>query len=251
MTLQELIKENTDHIEWKIKMKEVISEQNKRINAINKSNFPLDEFKALSYLEAKKTYETIHQNLEHEQCLQLEEVLEEIKINDYPALSIAHYYPVINEIDYLDANQKKQLDEVLRCFSNKNYLITTSSIWFELNFNEELTEKILNFLYKKGILQKNYAFYCSCGSEDCDPLIITREQYDKFIAYHSVTRSQFDNMTDEEKKDHNNRWEEGYFEVPCWNDGNKEICSIEDLQKNAKEYFYKIIAAPDLTYETL
>lgn len=215
----------------------------------------LDEiYNNFTYQEIKETYSNIKNNTTYDFDKKFYELLQNKKKATYPELSIAPNYPMINEMDFLTKEQKTRLDELLAYhFDKGSYVLTGSAAWNEIfNYNEDLTNKVLEFLHSKGVLEKTYKISCGCGSMDCSSKSITQEQYDKFIKYHSMTQEEFDALSDEEYEERESRWEdEGYFYTGCWNGEDIEVCTIEDLKKYAKLYNYRNIADRDMTYENL
>jgi hypothetical protein len=249
MNLKGILVLNNEYTQWRKDMDIQIESRRKQIEYTNEAEFPIDEFRSLNYDEAKKVFEVIKNNLDFQnQRKQLEKTLEEIKNKEYPILNKAHYYPVLNEIDFLTDKQKHELDKVLYRFKNR-YIMTHSTAWGELRFDSNLTKRVFEFLYDKGIVQKNFILRCHCNDGECSPVIISEERYKKFIDYYSITKEEINKMTAEELLDYENRWsKEGYFEVPCWNDGYYEVGSIKELEDNIEDYYYKNVAEPDMTY---
>jgi hypothetical protein len=251
--LQQLESKNKAYKLSKTELDKRIKGLEDTITAFNNS-INLDEIhNNFTYQEIKHTYNNLKDNTTYDFNKKFHDLLQRKKKATYTELSIAPNYPVINEMDFLTEDQKTGLDNLLaHSFDKGSYIMTGSSAWNKVfKYNHELTNKVLEFLHSKGILERAYKLRCACG--ECSGKNITQEQYDKFIAYHSITREQIDNMTDEEYKDFDKRWgDEGYFYVDCWNDGGfKEICTIEELKKEAKIGDYKNTTDRDLTYENL
>lgn len=236
MWLQEIVKENEDYK----KLKEECNKKYAKLKLIN-NGINLEEVKQLTYQQIKSLYELTKYCIEDDSIQNgLKEIYKEAKIKEYPILGKAHHYPILNELDFLTDKQKNEIDETLVRFYGGD-IITNCSAWRDLKLTKEQTEKVLEFLYNKGLATRTYRILCECG---CSKKYITEEQYNKFVAYHSVKP--------EEYEKHESKWkEDGYFYIGCWNDGDREICSIEDLKRYAKPYCYELNAEPDSTYEEL
>lgn len=250
MNIKDILELNEKYNIYKTETELKLKEESLKIEKLNKQ-LSIEEFTSLSYKEAKDVYTKLYYNLDYQnQRKQLEKLLQELKEKEYPILLKAHYYPIINEIDFLTDSQKNKLDTALFKFKN-SYIMTESTIWYSV-FDINLSDKVLEFLYSNKIVSKTYSLSCTCGSDECTPDVITEEQYNKFIAYHSITEDEVNKMTDEEHEDYDKKWsKEGYFEVGCWNDGGYEICSIDDLKEHAELYKYFNNTKPDMTYENL
>lgn len=246
MNLQTIIKKNQEYR----KAKKLCDEMYKELRNINNLINP-DDLKEISFEEIKEIYGLIQycindKNIEN----QIKELYIAAKKEKYPILNKAHYYPIINELDFLTDEQKNKLDYALMQFHNGN-IMTGSSRWMDLNFDKETTDKILEFLYNKGIISKTYHLKCRCGSFECRDEIITEEQYNKFIKYHSITSEQIDRMTDEERDKYEDNWHDGYFEVGCWNDGGYEVCNIDDWDNARKIIYYVNNTEPDRSLDDI
>jgi hypothetical protein len=252
--LQQLESKNKAYKLFKAELDKRIKGLEDTIAAFNNSIDLEEIYNNFTYQEIKHTYNNLKDNTTYDFNKKFYDLLQRKKKATYPELSIAPNYPIINEMDFLTEDQKSGLDNLLaHSFDKGSYIMTGSSAWNKVfKYNYELTNKVLEFLHSKGILERTYRLSCGCGSSECSSKYITQEQYDKFIAYHSITQEQFDNMTDEEYEIRMDKWEEeGYFYTGCWNGSDVEVCSIEDLKKKVKIGDYKNIADRDLTYENL
>lgn len=198
----------------------------------------LNEVKGnLSYKETKSLYNTVIYSCNNKEKLNmLEEILKEKKIKEYPEVLDVHYYPVIKNIDFLSDNEKIDLDKTIK----NAYLIRLSR--GKLN---ELNNKILHFLLTNKIIERQYIFHCSCGDDECYDEVITESLFDKLKDYWQ--RETTNDTTHEDDKEMNY----GCFETGCWNDGNVEVCSLEDFNNNLKRIEYKVVKEPDMTLDML
>lgn len=191
----------------------------------------------LTYIEAKELYKLIlNRNSNKERCEELKKIVENKKIKEYPQIKDVHYYPVINNIDFLNNEEKIKLDKLIKeAYNNRNK-------------REELINidtKIVEFLENNSILEKLYIFHCNCGSIECDDKIITQERFNKLKDY---WKKEKEGLTTNEEDEEMNY---GCFETGCWNDGSIEICSLEDFNKNLRRVEYKVKIKPDTTLDEI
>ena len=240
MTLQEIIKYNEEYKREIEKFELHISNLKTHLKKIN-SFLNLDDVKQLSYQEAKSLHKLLYYHIDDTQTrIDLETIVKDLKEKEYPQLKMAHYYPVINEMDFLNDEQKNKLDDLLRGLYN-SYIYTEASTWCKLKFNKETEEKIFSFLFYKGIVEKSYVINCDCDNEegDCNGEYISQQRYDEFVNFH---KSNKDGMTwDDDHK--------GYIEVGCWNGEGKEIYDLDTFMREIRLYAYKCIVKPDLSLE--
>lgn len=242
---------NLSKTELDNKLKQLREDIDNFNNSIN-----LDEiYNNFTYQQIKETYNNIKSDTTYDFREKFEELLQKKKKATYPELSIASNYPIINEMDFLTIEQKTGLDNLLaKNFDKGSYVMTGSTAWNKVfKYNNELTDKVLEFLHSKGVLERTYKISCGCGEySDCTGELITQEQYDKFISVHSISDDKIDKMNDEEYENYRKQLEEdGYFNSGCWNGNDVEVYSIEGLEKHAKVNYYRNIADRDLTYENL
>ena len=169
----------------------------------------------------------------------LTDILNQIKEKEYPQLKMAHYYPVINEMDFLDDYKKRKLDDLLKYFYCM-FLYTESSAWYSLRLNKEIETKVLEFLLDKKIIEPSYIIKCGCHLSDCEGKRISQERYEEFVNWH---------------KNNKYGWEEddckGYIEIPCWNGREKEIYDMDTFMKEIRLFAYKNVCKPDLSLDNI
>lgn len=250
MTLQEIIQYN-EECEIEIDKFELhISNLKASLKNIN-SLLNLDDIKQLSYQEAKNIHKLLYWNTSDLQRQKIETIVKELKENEYPLLKKAHYYPVINEMNFLGDDQKNRLDKLLRDCCN-SYIYTDSLGWLRLKFKKEITDKVFEFLLNKGIVEKSYIIKCDCGSDECYGETISQERYDEFVKYHSVTKEDKLKMSKEELDKYSIDWsDKGYIQVGCWNDDAKEIYDLKTFMNEVKLFAYKNVVKPDLSLENV
>jgi hypothetical protein len=217
------------------------------IKQLNNS-ISMESIRALGYEKAKEVFKEVRYNLEQDVKDQFIALLKELKEAAYPILKKAHYYPIINEMDFLTDAQKNSLDSILIEFRN-SYIMTRCGAWYDLKFSQELTEKALAFLYEKGILKKYYVVTCPCGD---DRTFISEDEYAKFKRYYEIEKMLSQGKIDEsgkEYEEYDNLFDELQFEVGCFECDGREITCMEDIDNHCK-IEYKNTTPPDLTYSS-
>lgn len=244
--LQKFIENNK-----KYEAKEIQLQKEYKIVQEFNDKFDLDLLKNLPYEDMKKIYTMTRYSFNNEeQYRKLKKIYQEAKLKKYPILRRAHYYPIINDMDFLSDKQKKELDYALKAFEG-SYINLDSTRWCDLKFNDQKTYKILEFLYNKKIIKKVYKLRCHCGSAECEDEYITEEEYKKFVEYHSITHEERNKWTKKEWDTYDKNFDVGYFEIPCWNDGGYEICNIKDWNNAPKSICYKNTSKPNCDLDNI
>ena len=207
-----------------------------------------EEIRALGYEKAKEFYDNYKYNLDYKKVRpKFEELLKELKEIAYPEIKKAHYYPVLNEIDFLDEKQIKIFDETLYKY-NKRWTISRHNwtLFGEFTYNQELVDKIIEFMLEKDMLDIRYVVSCPCGEERD---VITKEQYENMKKYFDIeSRFGSNSVTTEEYEWYDNFdcYRDGYMEIPCECEG-LEITKMSDIDNNLSyEYKLKIEANLEL-----
>lgn len=248
MTINEILKENIEFNNWKTVIENSIKYKQESIKELNE-NLNLEEFKTLSYENAKNIFSQIRWNLESNLVKQIESILQQIKEETYPMLKKAHFYPVINNIEFLTDKEKHNLDELLYKLGKFSYIHTCSSSWYNLNFDDNKTQQVLDFLYENNIIEKNYRLLCGCRS---DGETLSEEEYNnhkKFFEIETKLGNEYgkeSTATDEEYNWYYEFMEERLWSVGCFECDGRELESWDDF----KEYtlMYKVKAMADMTY---
>lgn len=246
MDKKTLTLEGFKKIEKQIKQKRnecnnYIKNKEKEIN----DNIDLDYLKNLSYEELNEFYDLYLKYGNFNFVEDIYDIVEEKKIEKYPLLSKAYYYPILNELDITD-EEKRNIDEYLYNYYKTNnpketfYKILDNC----LKENGNKTYDIFNFLLNNKIIEKVYIFSCNCFSP-CYEKRITEKQKEKFYKYHCFD---YDNATEEEINKHEEDYMDGYIYIDCDNDDSIEIDSIESFEKNAR-VLYQVIAKPDTSLD--
>lgn len=248
MKLEYIVNKNKEFNDFKDEMNEKIKNEKIKLNDLN-SKLDIDEFMKLDYDKAKEIYNLLDPNISYkEERDNLKKALDEIKVREHPILLKAHYYPCINEIDYLSDNQKNKLDKALYRFYN-NQIALWSNLWRDINLSERTTKKVLDFLYGKGILSIKYEVYCNCRNGG-DNRLITEEMYNDHKRYFKIdNRIHEGEEVSEEESDWYYDFEEDkrIWYVSCSYCEGREINSMSDIDDNSSK-IYTNVTAPDMTY---
>lgn len=251
MGIKKIVEKNKEFNEWKQNLENEIKTKHQEIIEFNKSQLLLDDYKDLSYEDAKEVFEVVKFNLDYNtQRKDTVETLNNIKEETFKILKVAHYYPVINELNYLTDEKKNEVDKLLYMVRVGNYIHTSSQVWYRLRLTQEISEKLLNDLFEKGVLEKGYQLLCSnCGDYI---KILSEETYLNQKKMFEIFDKQRENKaTDDEIEWCENLMENGgrVWEISCMDceDEYQEIEKFEQLESRAK-VIYKVKAQPDLTY---
>lgn len=217
------------------------------------SDLALKEMDNLSYLDSKNYFNTIKDYINYETEKEIRNLLIKKKGQEYPGIFEVHYYPCIKEMNFLTKEQQINLDKFLmkkqRYTMNKYTILDNlnpKSINLNKSYDNQMSDKIIEFLINKGILEKQYEFYCHCGCEYTT--IFTEEQKRRFFNWHNFDTQ---NCTDEEYEKHEENYNDGFLWVNCRRDEEYELSSIKEFEDNLDGYVYKIIAKPDMTLDNL
>ena len=82
--------------------------------------------------------------------LQLKELEESKKLEEYPELLDAHYFPELKQLEFLKQDERVLLDYNLKRYY-KYSKIRNFHIFEDLNLNKEIRTKIMNFLLENKI----------------------------------------------------------------------------------------------------
>ena len=247
MELLKILEENEKYSKWEKERELELKERRNAIYELNKT-IDLEEVKALGYDKAKEIYESIKYNLHYkEDRPKFEELLKELKEIAYPDIKKAHYYPVLNEINFLTQEQIRLFDSILYS-NNKRWVIRKDNfhLFGDIKVSYEEIDKIIEFMLSKDMLTKRYVVTCPCGEES---EIISEEQYLNMKKYFDIeSRFKTDDVSEEEEKWYEdfNIYKDGLAEIGCECEG-LEICSMEDIDDNLSfEYKLKVDANLEL-----
>jgi len=183
---------------------------------------------------------------------EINDIIEEKKLQEYPELLGVHHYPEIKKLDYISEDDKIKLDNFLIEWGFHSYLHehTPKLTGIFKNWSNEIINlsNILEFLASKQILERYYKMYICC-----DYIIVDEDKINKYVRYFELYKN---NVESSEKE-----WEE-FDKLQQELNYNFEYCSecdneIEITEEiimdtiNKPSYLYKIIKERDKTYDKL
>lgn len=217
------------------------------------SDLSLKEIDNLSYLDLKNYYNIVEDFINLEVKQKICKLLKKKKEQKYPDILDVHYYPCIKDMDFLTKQQQIILDKFLvkeqKSMIDKYKIISglnSGMRKIDLDFDNPIGDKIIEFLLDKRIIERRYVFSCNCGCES--ETIFTEEQKQRFFNWHNFD---IKNCTDEEYEEHDRNYSDGFLWLNCWNDNDDTLSSIEEFKDMLDRYVYKIIAKPDMTLDNL
>lgn len=250
MDIKKLLEKNKEYTIWKKDIEEQLKIRKASIEDLN-SQINFDKIKELGYDEAKSIFEEIKYNLDYKVLRpKFEEVLKDLKEDKYPEMKKAHYFPILNEIDFLTKKQIKNLDNYLYTYPrvrimNQYYI----RMWNECGIHSNI-DKIIDFMYKNNMLDKKYILTCyRCSEGDSEE--ISKEKYDNMKKYFNIESKLKSNISiskeDEEWFEDFDIYIDGFTNIGCECGGVEieEWCDIEDNLY----YEYRLKVKPDTTYE--
>lgn len=219
----------------------------------------IDDFKDIQYKELKDIFKDIYVYMNDDLRNKVTELLNEKKVELYPILKTACYFPELNNIDFLSKEEIVKLDKELKNFrirvnSTRLRVNELYSVLKEKENTEDLMEKILQFLLDNKIIEREYVLHCNCEEEDyndfgCSKAYITETNLKKHKRAWELSKK---DKTDEESIEFEKYMEDGfgYIMISCDRDC-IEIYSQESFDKCQKYIQYMFIKSPDLTIDEL
>lgn len=133
-------------------------------------NLRVKDFECFNFEELKETIENLYLFLPKEVKDEVTYLLEEKKIEKYPFLKKACYFPELNNIDFLSEEEILKLDKILK-FPNTDKItkvrLNVSKIFEILDEREnelKILEDIIRFLLDAEIIEKEYIIDCGMQS---------------------------------------------------------------------------------------
>jgi len=129
---------------------------------------------------------------------EINDIIEEKKLQEYPELLGVHHYPEIKELNCISEEDKIKLDNFLVEWRLHSYLHKYTHKLREMskNWSDKIINEILEFLVSKEILKKYYKFYICC-----DYIIIDEEKINKYLR--SFELSKIKELSDGEWEEYN------------------------------------------------
>ena len=166
------------------------------------------------------------------------------KIEAYPELLKATYFPEINQLNIPDS-EKVRIDEAARV--NCRYHMTANNI---SRLEYKLSIEDLEMLESVGVAEKKYGVRCKCCGDQI--AWITQYEFNHYKRYFELLAR--NSLTEEEEKEADEFCSDGFYELYAYcDDCESEICinNLEEFNALHFDIVYKIIKQPDLTYEKL
>lgn len=216
-------------------------------NILNKIDINELDCEILNYDQLKGIYNNIRYNIPKDREDEFDDLLRRRKIEAYPVLLKATYFPEINELNIPDP-EKVRLDNAAR--ANIRYYMTVNNI---TQLQYKLSIEDLEMLELVGVVQKLYAICCPCCGYKISQ--ITQKQYNNYKRYFELEEKFFsDGLTEEEGEEIDRLFERGFYDLSAFCDDcdvNIDVSSFKDFNNLDFEIMYKVVKDPDLTYEKL
>lgn len=169
------------------------------------------------------------------------------KIEAYPELLKATYFPEINQLNIPDS-EKVRIDEAARV--NCRYHMTANNL---SRLEYKLSIEDLEMLESVGVAEKSYAMKCKyCGDQIT---WISQYEYDNYKRYFELEEKEILNgLTHDESEEIDMLFDKGFYRIYGYCDDCEESIEADSLQKfnNLRfDIIYKVVKQPDLTYEKL
>lgn len=206
-----------------------------------------EQEKSYDYHMIKTIFNEIRPLIPSNRMFEFDELLNRKKVESYPELLKATYFPEINQLMIPD-NEKVRLDNVAR--SNCRYYISSDNL-----SKLHITIDDLKLLEYVGVAEKQYVYKCPyCGHSIGTITESDVYKYQRYFELHE--KSKLCKLSKDEDSELDNLFRDNYdaFFACC------DHCDIEieiehygrwlDYRKNF-DYCYKIIKKPDLKYEQL
>ena len=128
---------------------------------------------------------------------EINDIIEEKKLQEYPELLGVHHYPEIKELNCISEEDKIKLDNFLVEWRLHSYLHKYTHKLREMskNWSDKIINEILEFLVSKQILERYYKMYICC-----DYIIIDEEKINKYLR--SFELSKIKELSDDEWKEY-------------------------------------------------
>jgi len=182
---------------------------------------------------------------------EINEIIEEKKLQEYPELLGVHHYPEIKELNFISEEDKIKLDDFLVEWGWNSYLHEYTPKFRNIfkEYKLEIVNKILDFLVSKQILDKYYKMYICC-----DYIIVDEEKINKYLRAFELNERI--DLSEEEREEHcelYNRLDYLNFVDFCPECDNEVEITKELIMEtvNNPSYLYKIIKQRDKTYDNV
>jgi len=211
----------------------------------------VEDFKQYDRAELKEFNEELRKyTFFRSLSLEVSEVMDKKKKEEYPELLKIYHYPDIKEIDFLSEEDKVNLDNYIVSLGFSRYLYKSSHAWYMLSkkWGKETQEKVFQFLVNKEILERMYKMgVCH------DSLILSKEKVNNYLKYFDMKKRQKE-LTNEEWNEYydlENSLDIKYCCMDCNNEVTITIDDIKDVLNNSYCHIYKVIKERDKSLDNV
>lgn len=202
--------------------------------------------KEQSYSDIKELVNELKKEASYGKTKELNSALEEAKMNEYPALRNAHYFPILNQLTTLTKEEIRIVDKELR---NRSKSRGVYQNWMELSnlgINNDKNEALYRELVDLGVVKMELVARCpECTDNYGHGMTLTKEQLDMLC-------------NDKDSKESRELLYKFSFQscFACMEDfdlvDDDDVCDkfIELLQSPHSRQ-YKMNIEPDLTYDKI
>lgn len=204
----------------------------------------IKEDKHCNYRALKLIMDDIRSMIPEDLKSEINSLLHCKKIEAYPELLKATYFPEINQLDIPDS-EKVRIDEAARV--NCRYYMTANNL---SRLEYKLSIEDLEMLESVGVAEKKYGVRCKCCGDQI--AWITQYEFNHYKRYFELLAR--NSLTEEEEKEADELCSDGFYELYAYCDDCESEISINNLEEFNELHFdivYKVIKQPDLTYEKL
>lgn len=204
----------------------------------------IKEDKHCNYRALKLIIDDIRSMIPEDLKSEINSLLHCKKIEAYPELLKATYFPEINQLDIPDS-EKVRIDEAARV--NCRYYMTANNL---SRLEYKISIEDLEMLESVGVAGKKYGVRCKCCGDQI--AWITQYEFNHYKRYFELLAR--NKLTEEEEKEADELCSDGFYELYAYcDDCESEICinNLEEFNELHFDIVYKVIKQPDLTYEKL
>jgi hypothetical protein len=183
-----------------------------------KGRFTREELKGFK----EKIYNISSNRLEYE----VNDIIKEKKLEEYPELLGVHHYPVLKEIDFMTEEEKIKLDEKLTGYRVGDYL---NGLW---RFTKK-EKKLKQFLLDKGVARNIYYLNCRCEEQFLGEMLSGEEK----VKLEEIMKKSPGEWSDEEEELYENEVQEYCCE--CY--AGEDRGSVKQELENGKLFFKELL----------
>jgi len=182
---------------------------------------------------------------------EINQIIENKKIQEYPELLGVHHYPEIKELDYISEEDKIKLDNFLVEWEFGSYLYeyTPKLTGLFKNWSNEIVNlnNILDFLKSKQILERYYKMYICC-----DYIIVDEDKINDYLRLFELYKKK--DLSEEKLEEYDKLQIKVNYLYEYCPECDNEIKITEEMIMdtiNKPSYLYKIIKERDKSYDKL